>query len=101
VDIDGGAVKSAMNAIYSQTFFDSYNLIGSSNSYSHHAHPTSLDISMKFSLSGDSAEKMVLLSLTAPSSVSFYHSQESVTYSVAMRTTKQSNNVAIVENLKL
>ena len=101
VVIDGGAVKEAMDAIYSKTFFDSYNLIGSSNSYSHHAHPTSLDISMKFSLSGDSAEKMVLLSLTAPPSVSFYHSQESVTYSVAMKTTIQSNNVAIVENLKL
>jgi hypothetical protein len=101
VEIDGGAVKSAMNAIYSQTFFDSYNLIGSSNSYAHHAHPTSLDISMKFSLSGDSAEEMALLSLTAPSSISFYHSQENITYSVAMKTTKQSNNVAIVENLKL
>ena len=100
VVIDGGAVKEAMNAIYSQTFFDSYNLIGSSNSYSHHAHPTSLDVTMKFSLSGDTAEKMVLLSLTAPTSVSFYHSQESVTYSVAMKTTKQANKVAIVQNLK-
>lgn len=101
VVIDGGAVKEAMNAIYSQAFFDSYNLIGSSNSYSHHAHPTSLNVTMKFSLSGDAAEKMVLLSFTAPSSVSFYHSQENVTYSVAMKTTKQTNRVAIVRNLKI
>ena len=100
MEIDGGAVKSALNAIYSQTFYDSYNLIGSSNSYSHHAHPTSLNVTMKFSLSGDAAEKMVLLSFTAPSSVSFYHSQENVTYSVAMKTTKQTNRVAIVRNLK-
>lgn len=100
VEIDGGAVKSALNAIYSHTFYDSYNLIGSSNNYAHHAHPTSIDVSMKFSLSGDSAGKMVVLSLTAPSSVSFYHSQESVTYSVAMKTTKQTNKVGIVQNLK-
>ena len=100
VEIDGGAVKSALNAIYSQTFYDSYNLIGSSNNYAHHAHPTSIEVSMKFSLSGDSAGKMVVLSLTAPSSVSFYHSQESVTYSVAMKTTKQTNKVGIVQNLK-
>ena len=99
VQIDGAAVKAAMNAIYSQTFYDSYNLIGSSNSYAHHAHPTSLTASFRFSLSGDSATKMVPLSLIAPSSVSFYHSQESVTYSVSMKTTKQLNKVAIVDYL--
>ena len=100
VEIDGGAVREAMNAIYSQAFYDSYNLIGSSNSYYHNAHPTSLEVSVKFSLSGKHAEKMVPLSLSAPSSVSFYHEQDGVTYSVAMRTTKQVNNVAIVSNLK-
>ena len=100
VEIDGGAVREAMNAIYSQAFYDSYNLIGSSNSYYHNAHPTSLEVSVKFSLSGKQAEKMVPLSLSAPSSVSFYHEQDGVTYSVAMRTTKQVNKVAIVSNLK-
>ena len=100
VEIDGGAVREAMNAIYSQAFYDSYNLIGSSNSYYHNAHPTSLEVSVKFSLSGKHAEKMVPLSLSAPSSVSFYHEQDGVTYSVAMRTTKQVNKVAIVSNLK-
>jgi hypothetical protein len=55
---------------------------------------------MKFSLSGDSAEEMALLSLTAPSSISFYHSQENITYSVAMKTTRQTNKIAIVQNLK-
>lgn len=101
VEIDGGAVKEAMTAIYSQTFYDSYNLIGSANNYSHHAHPTSMTVSLKFSLSGDSAGKMIPVSFTAPSSVSFYHSQDDVTYSVSVKTQKSVNLVAFVENLKL
>ena len=99
VEIDGGAVKSAMNAIYAQTFFDSYNLIGSTNNYDHHAHPTSLEVSLRFSLSGAWGDRMVPIKVTAPSVVSYYHGQERITYSVSVKTDLRLNRVAFVKNL--
>ena len=99
VYIDGNAVKEAMNAIYAKTFTDSKNLIGSSDSYAHRAHPTSLEISLRFSLSGSSASMMVPISVSSPSSVSFYHTQEGVNYSVSIKTTKKTNRVGIVDML--
>ena len=94
--VDGGALKEAMNAIYAQTFFDSYNSIGSSNSYQHCAHPTSLEVSLRFSLSGDSSMKMIPIVVSSPTTVSFYHTQEAVTYYVSVDTSPRINNMAIV-----
>ena len=64
--IDSNALKEAMNAIYSQTFTDSYNMIGSSNSYQHSAHPTSLTVSLRFSLGDGYSESMVPIVLDLP-----------------------------------
>jgi hypothetical protein len=99
VAVDGGAIKEAMNAIYAQSFFDSYNSIGSSNSYQHCAHPTSLEVSLRFSLSGDSAMRMIPITVSTPAMVHFYHTQEAVTYSVTVNTSKKINNMAFVAGL--
>ena len=98
--IDGNAVVEAMNAIYSQTFTDSKNMIGAANSYEHRAHPTSLKITLRFSLSGGYANAMVPIVVEHPKSLSFYHSQDALTYTVSISTTEKVNKVAIVENLK-
>jgi hypothetical protein len=99
--IDGGAVRVAMNEIYSNVFPDSYNLIGASNYYGHCAHPTSLEVSLNLSLAGDSSSMMVPIEVVLPSSVTFYHSQEDATYSVSVKTQKNVNSMAFVENLKM
>lgn len=99
VVVDGNAVKEAMNAIYAQSFFDSYNSIGSSNSYQHCAHPTSLEVSLRFSLSDDSAMRMIPITVSSPAMVNFYHTQEAVTYSVTVNTSKKINKMAFVASL--
>lgn len=99
VAVDDGAIKEAMNAIYAQAFFDSYNSIGSANSYQHCAHPTSLEVSLRFSLSGDSAMRMIPITVSTPVTVHFYHTQEAVTYSVTVDTSKKINKMAFVTSL--
>lgn len=99
VIVDAGAFKEAMNAIYAQSFPDSYNSIGSSNSYQHCAHPTSLEVSLRFSLSGDSATRMIPIVISCPVTLSFYHEQEAVTYAVSVSTTSKVNKVAIVSSI--
>lgn len=96
VVVDGGALKEAMNAIYAQTFFDSYNSIGSSNSYQHSAHPISLEVSLRFSLSGDSSMRMIPIAVSSPPTISFHHTQENVTYSVSVTTSEKINKMAVV-----
>ena len=100
IAVDGNAMNEAMSAIYAQTFFDSYNKVGSSNSYNHSAHPTSLEVSLRFSLSGDWEDRMVPITVATPSAVSFLHEQEWVTYSVSVKTDLQLNRMAFVMNLK-
>ena len=99
--IDGGAVKEAMEAIYSNRFFDSYNAIGSANSYNHCAHPISLEVNLNFSLADDSSYMMAPISVSLPSSVIFFHSQEGVNYSVPVIIRKNVNSMAFVEKLHL
>ena len=99
VVVDGNAIKEAMNAIYAQSFFDSYNSIGSSNSYQHCAHPTSLEVSLRFSLSDDSAMRMIPITVSSPAMVNFYHAQETVTYSVTVNTFQKINKMAFVASL--
>ena len=101
VAVDGNALVEAMNQIYSQTFTDSKNMIGSANSYAHRAHPTSLDITLRFSLSGECSNCMIPIVVTSPTSLSYYHSQDALTYTVSINTTEKLNKVAIVENLKV
>lgn len=100
VPIDGNAIKEAMNAIYAQKFADSYNAIGSSKSYEHSAHPTSLEISLRFALGGEYADSMIPITVTSPTSIPFYHSQDDVSYSVSISTIKKINKIGLVENLR-
>lgn len=100
VAVDGNALKEAMGAIYAHTYFDSYNNIGSSNSYDHPAHPTSLEVSLRFSLSGEWVDRIVPIRVSPPSTVSYFHEQEWITYSVSVKTDSKLNRMAFVENLK-
>ena len=80
--IDGGAIKAGMDAIYAQTFFDSHNSIGSSNSYQHAAHPTSLNVTIKIKVNSASTADLYPITLTwNASTLSYYHSQDGKTYS--------------------
>lgn len=97
--IDGNAIKEAMNAIYSQTFTDSYNMIGSSNSYAHNAHPTSLEVSLRFSLGDGCSSKMAPIVVSLPASIDFYHSQEQLDYSVSASMLTKLNRIGLVSNL--
>jgi hypothetical protein len=99
--IDGGAVRDVMDAVYSNTFPDSNSPVGTSKYYDHCAHPTSLEVSLNFSLAEGSAGMMVPIEVVLPSSVTFYHSQEDVNYSVSVKTQKNVNSMAFVENLNL
>ena len=98
--VDGNAIKEAMNAIYSQTFSDSYNLIGSSDSYQHSAHPTSLDVSLRFSLGDDGRFALIPIESVLPKNVTFHHAQENVSYSVPINTVNKVNVLSIVDNLR-
>lgn len=97
--IDGNALKDAMDAVYAHTYFDSYNAIGSSNSYAHNAHPVSLKVTLNFSLSGSYSEKIRQITASVPSTVTFHHSQENVSYSVPVSTVIHKNSMAFVENI--
>jgi hypothetical protein len=99
--IDSGAVRDVMDAVYSNTFPDSNSPVGTSKYYDHCAHPTSLEVSLNFSLAEGSAGMMVPIEVVLPSSVTFYHSQEDATYSVSVKTQKNVNSMAFVENLKM
>ena len=80
--IDGGAIKAGMDAIYAQTFYDSHNAIGSSNSYQHAAHPTSLSVTIKIKVNSGSTVDLYPVTLTwNASNLSYYHSQDGTTYS--------------------
>jgi hypothetical protein len=82
VSIDGGAIKAGMDAIYAQTFYDSYNAIGSSNSYQHAAHPTSLSVTIKIKVNSGSTADLYPITMTwNASNLSYYHSQDGTTYS--------------------
>ena len=98
-NIDANAFNEAIDAIYAHTYPDSYNAIGSSNSYSHCAHPTSLKVSLKLSLAGSCSEKMRRIAVSMPSSISFYHPQEDVSYSVPVSTEIKNNTIGFVENI--
>ena len=86
--IDGGAIKAGMDAIYAQTFFDSHNSIGSSNSYQHAAHPTSLSVTIKIKVNSGSTADLYPITLTwNASNLSYYHSQDGTTYSPTLTKT--------------
>lgn len=89
--IDGGAIKAAMDVIYSNSYFDSYNSIGSSNSYYHHAHPTSItcDVEIKVSSAYGSTLYPFKMNFTI-SSLSYYHAQEGTTYNPSISFTNDN-----------
>lgn len=83
--IDSKTVSSIFSKIYSQTFFDSYNKLGSANNYQHSAHPTSLALEITAKLSGtDISQNYMPVTISfSGDSISYYHIQEGTTYPVS------------------
>ncbi len=79
----GRALKQGMDGIYAQTFFDSYNNIGSANNYMHAAHPTSVKCSISVRTAGDGEFYPVTFELNG-SPLEYWHAQEGVRYSVPL-----------------
>jgi hypothetical protein len=79
---DNGAVRQVLQKIYAHLYFDSWNKIGSANSYWHHPHPTSLSARMEFRLSDQKDEGIYRFTPTFPKSVVFVHGQEGQEYNV-------------------
>ncbi|MGN0188209.1 MAG: hypothetical protein ACI395_01710 [Candidatus Cryptobacteroides sp.] len=84
--VDSQTVAGIFDKIYAQTFFDSYNKIGSSNNYQHSAHPTNLSLTIMAKLAGAGTAEgyMPVKGSVSGESASYYHAQEGNTYSVGI-----------------
>ena len=79
---DGNAIAHVFDQVYSNRYYDSWNAIGSANNYMHSAHPTSLSMSMSFSISDKNDDGAYLFKPVFPSIVTYVHAQEGVEYNV-------------------
>lgn len=82
VSADGGTVRGVFEKIYNHKFPDSWNNIGSSNSYLHRAHPISLDMKMFFKIHDENDKGAYLFRPVYNNNVSFYHEEEGADYEV-------------------
>ena len=88
-----------MDAIYAQTFYDSHNWIGSSNSYQHSAHPTSMSVTIKIRVNSSSGTELYPITLTwSDTKVSYYHAQDGTTYSPTISKTMPLFNFVRVKS---
>ena len=79
---DNNTVCHVFEQIYENTYYDSWNKIGSANNYWHSAHPTSLSLKMDFKLSDGNDSRAFLFTPLFPRSVVYKHAQEGVEYTV-------------------
>ena len=79
---DNNTVSHVFQQVYENTYFDSWNKIGSANSYWHSAHPTSLSLKMSFKISDNSDNGAYLFTPLFPKYVVYRHAQEGVDYNV-------------------
>lgn len=82
VSADSGAVRAVFELVYYKGFDDSYNYIGSSNSYYHRCHPISLNAEMYFKVADRNDQGAYLFTPLCSNLVRFYHSQEGQMYDV-------------------
>lgn len=82
VSADSGVVYAAFDHIYSNVFFDSWNKVGSSNSYMHSAHPVSAKVSMSFKVADPNDESAYVFSANLPIYLFYMHPQDGVRYTV-------------------
>lgn len=75
----GRHIYEGMNGVYAQTFFDSYNKVGASNSYQHSAHPTSVSCTIYVKTTADNEYYPVEIPAFT-GTAQFYHSQDGTTY---------------------
>lgn len=83
-EIGGGALTGAFQAIYNQTFFDSYNKIGSANNYQHCAHPTTGSMTIKARQASAASGYIPVKVTVSGKDISYYHPQDGYTYTVSI-----------------
>lgn len=97
---DDGLIRKAMDAVYANTYSDSKNMIGSANSYKHHAHPVSVVCEILVKVSGASPYEMYPVSLEFDvEDISYYHEQEDKTYSCTFSSEVPLGEFVWVEKL--
>lgn len=79
---DGNAVRDVFQAIYRNSYFDSWNNIGSANNYMHSAHPTSLSIKMAFKLSDINETALHSFKPIFPAYIHYFHEQDALDYRI-------------------
>lgn len=82
VSADNGTIFSLFAKIYGNKYMDSWNNIGSANSYMHRAHPVSLDMKMYFKLYDESDRGAYLFTPLYYIDITFYHVNEEIEYEV-------------------
>lgn len=79
---DGDTVRDVFQQIYQNVYFDSWNKIGSANSYLHSAHPVSLSVKMSFRLSDINDKSAQLFKPLFPSYIYYSHAQDALEYRI-------------------
>ena len=79
---DGNAVRDVFQAIYRNSYFDSWNNIGSANNYMHSAHPTSLSVKMAFKLSDINETALHSFKPIFPAYIHYFHEQDALDYRI-------------------
>ena len=99
VNPDGGVLKEAMDKIYSYTFPDSYNWIGTdSNRYEHHAHPVTMECRFEAYVEGTDGKELHPVEVVWVYDVlKYHHAQEDVTYDCKLKVENVAYDIAFVD----
>lgn len=96
VSVDGGVVKQAMDAIYSQTFEDKKD----GKKFQHSAHPVSLDCNVEIYVEGENGQELYPMHISFERSyVQYYHAQDAVTYTCQMSVSAPCFNMVLVDRI--
>ena len=96
VSMDGGVVKQAMDAIYSQTFEDKKD----GKKFQHSAHPVSMDCNVEIYVEGEDGQELYPMRISWEHPyVQYYHAQDAVTYTCQMSVSAPCFNMVLVDEI--
>lgn len=98
INPDGGVLKEAMDEVYSYTFPDSYNWVGTdSNRYEHHAHPVTMECRFEAYVEGiDGKELHPVEVVWVYDVLKYHHVQEDVTYNCELKVENVAYDIAFI-----
>ena len=100
VSADNGLIKQAMDAVYAHTYADSKNMMGSANSYQHHAHPVSVTCEIMVRVPSSSIYGIWPVSIQCDTdALSYYHEQEGQTYSCKFTPSVPVDSFVLVDKM--